>query len=79
MSFLKKKPSAASEIDTFSTNSTDVGTAADVEEVMAPRTITRVDQSRRITISGDTISGDSTAPIPPPVDKIPAACPEFPS
>ena len=34
---------------------------ANVEEVQMPQTISRVDQSRQVTVSGSTISGDTTA------------------
>ena len=34
---------------------------ANVDEVMAPQTITRVDQSRQVSVTGSTISGDVTA------------------
>lgn len=38
-----------------------LSSVANVEVVQAPQTITRVDQSRQVTITGDTISGDATA------------------
>ena len=38
-----------------------LGAVANVEEVQAPQTITRVDQSRRISVTGGSISGDTTA------------------
>jgi len=38
-----------------------LGTVADVTVEQAPQSIRRVDQSRRVTVSGSTISGDVTA------------------
>ena len=38
-----------------------LSSVANVDVVMAPQTITRVDQSRQVSVTGDTISGDVTA------------------
>ncbi len=38
-----------------------LGSVAEVTIEQAPQTITRVNQTRRVTITGDTISGDATA------------------
>ena len=38
-----------------------LSSVAQVEVVQAPQTITRVNQSRQVSITGDTISGDATA------------------
>ena len=38
-----------------------LSSVADVEIELAPQSITRVDQSRQISVTGDTISGDTTA------------------
>ena len=38
-----------------------LGAVADVVTEQAPQSITRADQSRQVTISGDTLSGDSSA------------------
>ena len=38
-----------------------LSSVADVEIELAPQSITRVDQSRRLSVTGDTISGDTTA------------------
>ncbi len=38
-----------------------LASVADVQVVQAPQTITRVNQSRQISVTGDTISGDTTA------------------
>lgn len=38
-----------------------LSSVADVSIVQAPQTITRVNQSRQVTITGDTISGNATA------------------
>ena len=38
-----------------------LASVAQVDVVQAPQTINRVDQSRQVTITGDTISGDSAA------------------
>lgn len=38
-----------------------LSSVADVDIVLAPQSITRVDQSRRLSVTGDTISGDTTA------------------
>jgi len=38
-----------------------LSSVANVDVVLAPQTITRVDQARRVSVTGSTISGDTTA------------------